>query len=484
MPKTIFGTTEKSNFILNMKEDKVEKIFCLTLAIIGITVTVGPIVCEMHNPFMAIYLAVIAIVGITNIVSLVIAICRGMVKKDISIPFAMASLMAIFALISMNLSIDPFFSDSVFGSAGRYEGFITVLSYMAIFCLGVVMARNFKLIKIMDIFVGAGVFQCGYSLLQMLPIDFPSYYRGLYFIYAEGRGNEDVDLLMDIYLPSGLTGSPIMFAGFLALVGGIAIIGGMYDNSKKRRILYTISSAIFIMFAVFTQTTAGLLTAGLLIALSLAIEVIRYIKSGKEKCLGKPSIKLIVLVCVSFGACLIFLKYTAIIDAGVMWQDSYYRLMSTGPYVESSAEFKISDNIGAYKYLWGRALEIIKLVPIFGVGPDCLHFTQMANYGETLIGVQNSFDRVYNDYLQVAATRGIPSLVVYLSMVGYSITSLIRSNKLFTQDKSNWIIPAVLVSVVTYSVVMVIGVSSITVAPIFWVLLGFGCSVKLSRNCK
>lgn len=41
MPKTIFGTTEKSNFILNMKDDTIERLPLICAKMVAIVFMIG-----------------------------------------------------------------------------------------------------------------------------------------------------------------------------------------------------------------------------------------------------------------------------------------------------------------------------------------------------------------------------------------------------------------------------------------------------------
>ena len=70
-------------------------------------------------------------------------------------------------------------------------------------------------------------------------------------------------------------------------------------------------------------------------------------------------------------------------------------------------------------YIWKMTLDIIKNNPVFGVGPDCLGHEVFYNYmnkpdyffNDTLV------DKAHCEYLHIAATTGIPSLIVYIVFI-------------------------------------------------------------------
>ena len=114
---------------------------------------------------------------------------------------------------------------------------------------------------------------------------------------------------------------------------------------------------------------------------------------------------------------------------------------------------------------------MIKEHPLLGVGPDMFAKTQATE--ELAI---DSIDRSYNEYLYIAATRGIPSLVVYLALLGATIYRLVKDLKKFTSDREKWFRPALLTAVAAYSIQAFFSVSAVTVAQFFWLLLGISWS--------
>lgn len=186
-------------------------------------------------------------------------------------------------------------------------------------------------------------------------------------------------------------------------------------------------------------------------------------KGSAEKIKFKPIfvwLAILVLTGVVFLLMLLSGNYS-LKDIAIAYQDSYYNLFVSGP-------IALNESVG-YSHLWGKTAEFIGMYPFFGTGMDCLSIPQM--HGDAITSVANSFDKCYNDYLYIAATRGIAALVVYLGLLVVSIKKAFGSLKHFFADSGDWFRAAVAVSVVGYAAAIFFGVSGIMVAPYFFIFL-------------
>ena len=114
-----------------------------------------------------------------------------------------------------------------------------------------------------------------------------------------------------------------------------------------------------------------------------------------------------------------------------------------------------------------------------GAGPDCLYYPQLKTTSEIM--VENySFDKCYNDYLYIAATRGIPSLLAYAALLVLSVKRSLAGVREMLNAKKNdfWVCGAAFAAVLSYIIIGFFNTSSILVAPIFWMLLGFCAKEK------
>jgi O-antigen ligase len=175
-------------------------------------------------------------------------------------------------------------------------------------------------------------------------------------------------------------------------------------------------------------------------------------------------------------------------DTGVIWQDSNYRIFTSGYLImgresfneEYNADMNYKEIIPTYKYQWSRTLKLICRTPYyltFGVGPENIALALLGkSYNEgNHISFINNFDKPYNDYLYVIATRGIFSLLFYVIflMLAFNSTKNRDKNK---KQKNDFIKYACIVGAIIYLILSIIGFSNIEITPIFFILLGFAKS--------
>lgn len=134
-------------------------------------------------------------------------------------------------------------------------------------------------------------------------------------------------------------------------------------------------------------------------------------------------------------------------------------------------------------YIWSRSLPLLKDTLLVGNGPDTytLNFPQddylgkWAAYDTTNMIV----DKPHNLYLQIALNQGVVALIGFLTLVG---TYLVQSIKLYALKKgySQFDImgSAIFLGIVGYLGAGLFNDSVVSVAPIFWILLGVGMAVN------
>jgi hypothetical protein len=125
-------------------------------------------------------------------------------------------------------------------------------------------------------------------------------------------------------------------------------------------------------------------------------------------------------------------------------------------------------------FIWSRSLPLLRNTLFVGFGPDtfAMAFPQQdfsgkfRAYGSTDVLV----DKPHSFYLQTAINTGVLSLLSLVVLFGWSIVAAIRSGP--RPDDGFGL--AVLVGVVGYLVAACFNDSVVSVAPVFWVLLGAG----------
>lgn len=465
MPKTIFGTTEKSNFILNMNKSTVRKWVTGLLCACVIVPLIGGIVITAVSGTSALMGAFLYATGFSCILFYIVLLLR----KDISIKdypcaylviaLAALALASYYRVAISNSDYQEAVNTALLGENGRYEGLLALFAYFGIFLLASAVLKRSSVKIIFDILVGAGIVQGITAVMQHIPGDFPSDFRKLPALL----------LLKDVHLSSGLSDSPIFYGSFLTLVTAVAAAGAMYEKNILRAKIYGVSAVFFFLTGLFTSSVVPLIGIGTAYIVLIAIEFIAG-KNGtifEEGVLKSPRKRLAALLIGTAAVLGIVLAFQGLWlrDKAIAYTDCFYRLYITGG--PSPVNYDSLWKIGAE-----RSFILIKEHPILGIGPDL-----MAKYQISLEElVTDSIDRSYNEYLYIAASRGIPALAVYIALLAASFARLFKDVREFASDREKWFRPALLAAVTAYSVQAFFSASAVTVAPFFWLLLGVSWS--------
>lgn len=133
-------------------------------------------------------------------------------------------------------------------------------------------------------------------------------------------------------------------------------------------------------------------------------------------------------------------------------------------------------------YIWSRTLPLLKNHIILGSGPDTyvMTFPQQDYVGLSNYGYADQLlTKPHNLYLQIGVQTGVISLIAFI--VFYAMY-FISSFRLYIKGrfKSYYaqVGVAILIASISYIVLGLANDSSLTVAPVFWVLIGLGLTVN------
>ncbi|MDE7094389.1 MAG: hypothetical protein K2O52_05710 [Oscillospiraceae bacterium] len=482
MPKTartIFHTTEKSNFILNMKSQDYYHYNLKILLSFFILMPIFSFILEFAKVYSVPAMA-LSITGVFAIVFVLIGFMKSETPKNLFLPAGILGAMLLWGLVSLYNSY--FYHVSIFGSDGRNEGWLSILFYGSFFLLGSQLGTDANRLKLLHGMLYMGLAECAWGLLQALPIGIPSYYQNL-----------EPLLLLRLFLPSGLTGSPIFLAILLNMLVIPALLGSIFEIKKARKLFYMICSICFIIFAVKTQCVLGVFGSGLAILSVLIYALVK--KAGKQALLRSEIALFAFLIGIGWiyfspsinhsyrhatGQEVAITNQFALYDGGIIWEDSSYRLAVSGYYIQNGAKnpngnFDIANIPETYQFILKSTARIIKRFPLAGSGCDSLVYPQI--YQNPVIASNpNTFDRCYNYYLHIAGTLGIPMLLLFFILMILVIKNGISACK----NSNNWLHVSMFGAVLCYLILMLLGTSSITVAPLFWMLAGV--CVNLPKN--
>lgn len=456
MPKTIFNTTEKSNFILNMKDETVDKLSLIVLSAVCILITISQIPAEFGYGMTDVPFLAVGISGVLSVVTGIILLLRKRCTKKNLAGVIIIAFLFVWSLVSYYTAYNM--NTALWGQDGRYDGIIAMIVYIFLFLTASMISQK-KIERFFDIIVAVGFFQCLWAVYQTSPVG-TSYYKNL-----------EVIAVKDVQLTSGLTGSPIFFAMLMSVLTVISMMGSLFSDNSKRRSLYTIATAFFTFGAFQTHTLSGIIGIVLIYLVFIGVMIIKR-KEIKDKAYINA-----IIAYIAFAVILVveLVAGYRFYDGGIVWQDSFYRLGVTGYYSFTASDFDVNNLKELYSYLWNEAVSAIKQFPLTGTGVDCFSYTQ---YKTTNILQYefNSIDRPYNDYLFLCATRGIPYLIGYIALLIYSLICSIKNSKKY--DK--WYFKALPFAIIVFMIVSIFNNSAVSVMPFIWIILGLSVNKKIT----
>lgn len=164
--------------------------------------------------------------------------------------------------------------------------------------------------------------------------------------------------------------------------------------------------------------------------------------------------------------------------------DYYYGEPETIANPEVFQYFVGKERLGSMRgYIWGRALPLLRDTVITGFGPDNFVYEFPQNdylgkyyaYGTPI----QTVDKPHNLYLQIALGEGVIALLAFLALVGIYIVDSLRLYALRKEYNKPQIMGiGVMLGVIGYLGAGFFNDSIISVAPVFWVILGLGAALN------
>ena len=446
--KHLFGSGGKSDFIINMTPEGAQKLSGVYSMIALILVAVSSIPYYLAKQFeegddmLLLYTKNNSTLAFIIMTSLVMAGFIGMlifmiscVKKEVVLNknkgLALFGLVLVSALVSSLLARDK--GSAIFGYFDRADGLISLAGYIGFFSVGVCLTNDKWRRNASATIVGIGTANSVLGILQSIPAlskYIPSYYNFLFIGYrqtlTEGREGVRVAEYFNSYAgydasyaADGLTCSPFALAALLTVATAFALNRAAYAEKTSSRIVNLVCTGLMTGAAVVTQTITALIGVGCVLVVSLIVAVADRTSApdSEKKSANKGAIITSLLSVVTAGAIVAGVVLTdnfRLRDEHIMYTDSYERL-SIALYQHTAHE----DDI--YSTLRYEGLLMLEDHLLFGVGPD--NWVTMYANDE---GMEN--DRTYNEYLDIAITRGLVGAAIYLAAL---IATLIKACRMF-----------------------------------------------------
>ncbi len=478
MAKNIMNTSDKSNFILNMTDEQYSKVAVIGLIAACLSVSLFTALPEVSSKATYSFSAVgLAIPGVFCMITALISLIRKFIDRKMIFPACAFGTMIGWGIVSLLDSYD--INIGFYGFPQRGEGLLAIIFYCSFFITAASIKRENALKAVTNGIILAGLLNSAAALLQLFIGQNSS-------IFIEYR-HMGLDFRFAAY---GLAQSPIFLAMTLTLSMTAALVSFVLNSEKKRRIFCIISASFFSFCMIYTFSLAGI--AGMIFAVTAAATA-----GIIKKKLNTGSLLLIVPIFTAILAVVLcsagvgtknnsdkFKKY-GLHDGRTLWTgDSFSRAESSGLYDGKAVD--IDNTYDVYYLLNSKTIDIIKEYPITGTGPEQLIYPQIYTTGD-LTGINEiikintgTFDKVYNEYLYTAATRGIPSLIALICIILPVLCIGCKNMKKSASPET----AALFFTALGGILIFFIGCSNITFSPIFWTAAGASCvmTTKLEKE--
>lgn len=150
--------------------------------------------------------------------------------------------------------------------------------------------------------------------------------------------------------------------------------------------------------------------------------------------------------------------------------------------------FEGKEQLGSSRgYIWSRTIPLLKKCLLIGYGADTFTYIFPQNdllakyYSYNLYnqGFNLTVDKPHDLYLQIFVYNGLIALLAFLGIVIFYLVDCFRLYALKREYRQNQIMgAAVMLAVVGYLAAGIFNDSMVSVAPVFWILLGTGAALN------
>lgn len=296
------------------------------------------------------------------------------------------ALLVYFSLVTTSL----FFAEDIFlalqGGLGREEGYSTMVMYMLLF----LAARKVKINR-ESLFKGMLVSACVvsvYGILQFYGIDpIPR------------------DFMRTSWQRSFSTmGNPNFLGSYLVLILPIA----MHLFVIRKKALAGFAYGIILLCLLSTLTQSAWL--GAIVSICTYLIMLFILRDKYPNTLHRVVVIMLISVIITLGfnfqtGNLVFTRFTSISSNAV-------DVFNGGGLAEKAGANRI--------FIWKRVIELITKKPWFGYGIESLAIPFVKLYESDMIrilGYSMMVDKAHNEYLNIAVSTGIPSLLAYFTFI-------------------------------------------------------------------
>ena len=347
-------------------------------------------------------------------------------KKDICI-------LLFLGLVGISTFLSNDISKSIFGEKNRYEGLLVFASYI---CIYLASKKYFKFEKVSELsnilFAVSIIIGIGGILQNYIITDDslkPLFNNGICSTF----GNSN------------------FFGSFISLVLPLTICFFVLKGNKRSLLL------ALIMF--FNLLSSGTRSAWVAFVAITILGIFYLIKQS-----NKTYYKRFFLLLSGFILIFVFV----LIDPKSVMKNKFIQLKND---IDHSLRDGLEGSMGSGRIeIWEMTLKLIVQKPLFGCGTDNLQLGLSTNctkdFEQFVLRTLTIPDKAHNEYLHIAATVGIPALSLYCIFIGMILLPKARH---ISSDKMAFVAS---ITIISYLVQAFFNISTIGVAPLFWMILG------------
>ncbi len=378
------------------------------------------------------------VIGLASLGLLIVSYGR-LIKSDHKLLLLVSTLFIVWLGIVLFVSKINL-PEVLFGVTGRQTGFLTYVALIALMALIAALSSIRDLVNASKLLIISGWASGLYGLIQTIdadPFDWINPYSPVF----------------------GLFGNPNFHASFMGICATVALVI-CFDAAQTKRFRWI--SLIFVPIAVLniyeSKSQQGFLV------LAAGIFVFLYLCIRNNPRLSKLSVPYLFLTAISFVA--------VILD---IFQKSPWKSLLYKESVTFRGDF------------WRAGWKMTTDNPVFGVGPD--GYRDQYRFSRDLItamrpGSDVQTDSAHNVFLDLSASGGLVSLLLYILIIGLVLKSaykVVKREKVFNPGFT-----AVIAAWVAYTAQSIISINQIGLAVWGWVLSGLiiGYEINTRESTK
>ena len=487
--KHLFGSSEKSDFIVNMTQEGARKLLgmfsIIAMWVLGIcalpyyltkdsvknieTLSGIEVTHYYTENTIAIMSSALIAVGFFGLLMFLIA----SIKKEATLRnkkgLLTLGVVILFSLISMFSSEK--LRTAFFGHSYRNDGFLIFLASCCFVFIGMLLTDEKWRRRFCDNLVALGAFEAAFGIAQCIYPKMPNFFNELFKGFYSGITDLKVDdhgyLWSKHPCATGLLCSPQALAAVLTVIFAFAAAGVMYAKSTRRRLFYLAACALMAVASILTHILSGYIGIPCVLGVLLVIEIIRIARKNvlwSKRLFENALVGCILAIAVTVSA-FVGLKIGGelkLYDEDVIFTETFVRL-STSYHNRAISDLTMYDDL-RHKGVSAINFELDH-GKVFGVGQDCTDVL----FGD-VTGLRT--DRIYNDYLDFIIQRGIITFVTYCIFLLYALYNGVKATIAFYEKKQPFYGAAAFAGTIGYLVVMFWNTSSNTSTYYLYLCIG------------